>query len=111
MKKSKKIKEKIKHLLRALHPAIWTQSNWNILDAFDNKVFLLFAQNVIGDLHGDDIDFLARDVLAVSAPIKSSGTSFRKGSAIAAGAWLSSLEQFFGPIMGLFFLSLRSWEC
>ena len=74
----------INHLLRALHPAIWTQSNRNILDAFDEKVFLLFAQNVIGDLHGDDIDFLARDVLAVSAPIKNSGTSFRKGSAIAA---------------------------
>ncbi len=39
-----------------LDEAIWTQSNRNILDAFDDKVFLLFAQNVIGDLHGDDID-------------------------------------------------------
>jgi hypothetical protein len=91
----------VNHLLRAVHPAIWTQPNRNILDSFDEKAFILFAQHVLGDLHGDDTDFLERDILAIAAPIKSSGTAFRKASAIAACAWLSSIEQFFGSIMEL----------
>ncbi len=63
----------VNHLLRAMHPAIWTKPNRNILDSFDEKAFILFAQHVLGDLHGDDTDFLERDILAIAAPIKQQG--------------------------------------
>ena len=92
----------VNHLLRGVHPAMWTQQKHrNLLDSFDNKAFELFAQQILGDLHGDDTTFRRRDVCAVAAPIGNSGTAFRRASSIAACAWLSSVQQFFGPIMDL----------
>ena len=89
------------HLLRTIHPAIWTSRDINILDSFDDTAFKLLAQQILGDLHGQDTTLLAADICAIAAPIKKSGTAFRKASAIAACAWLSSVQRFFPAILDI----------